>query len=206
MKDNNTPHQPLNFPALVKTQTADRGHVREAPVICLLITRLSTARLCEESNGWQRGQETDSEQGSIRVCFFLIWENLPAEAGRFCGRTRGSYPRAEPLLCRRLAGPDPSSHAQTWARTLMKESRGQVAPQSRGQKTEARSLSCPKGVSGQWHIVGAWCPETDVVLTGHIQNTHFLSRHICPTLPAPGEGEETGRTWKCYYPVRIRSR
>lgn len=55
-------------------------------------------------------------------------------------------------------------------------------------------------------MVGAWCQETDVVLTGHIQNTHFLSRHICPTLPAPGEGEETGRTWKCYYPVRSRSR
>lgn len=56
MKDNNTPHQPLNFPALVKTQTADRGHVCAAPVICLLITCLSTARLCEASGGWQRGQ------------------------------------------------------------------------------------------------------------------------------------------------------
>lgn len=56
MRDNNTPHQPLNFPALVKTQTADRGHVRAAPVICLLITCLSTARLREESDGWQRGQ------------------------------------------------------------------------------------------------------------------------------------------------------
>lgn len=60
---------------------------------------------------------------------------------------------------------------------------------------------------GVWTMAYGWgmvsrnrCPK------GHIQNTHFLSRHICPTLPAPGEGEETGRTWKYYYPVRSRSR
>lgn len=42
-----------------KIQTADRGHVRVAPVICLLITRLSTARLFEE-----RDDKTERDSGS----------------------------------------------------------------------------------------------------------------------------------------------
>lgn len=42
-----------------KIQTVDRGHVCVAPIICQLITRLSTARLCEERDD---KTEKDSEQ------------------------------------------------------------------------------------------------------------------------------------------------
>lgn len=49
-----------------KIQTADRGHVRAAPVICLLITRLSTARLCKERND---KTERDSGKAFPEFCF-----------------------------------------------------------------------------------------------------------------------------------------
>lgn len=51
-----------------KIQTVDRGHVRAAPVICQLITRLSTARLSEEGEGRREGG------GSGAFPVRLVWE------------------------------------------------------------------------------------------------------------------------------------
>lgn len=78
----------------------------------------------------------------------------------------------------------------------MKESRGQVAPQSRGQKTEARSLLCPKGVSGQWHMVGAWCQETDVLKATYRIPTSYLdtSARLCQLLGKVRRLVEPGNT------------
>ena len=83
MKDNNAPTNPeLSYDSLLpahtphthrKIQTADRGHVRAAPVICLLITRLSTARLCEERND---KTERDSGKAFPEFCF--------SSSGRAC--------------------------------------------------------------------------------------------------------------------------
>lgn len=58
-----------------KIQAADRGHVRVAPVICQLITRLSNSQAVRDDK-----TERDSEQRLSRVCFSLIWENQKLES------------------------------------------------------------------------------------------------------------------------------
>lgn len=104
MKDNTTTDQALNFPTLPPStreksrQLTEDTSIRAAPVICQLITLLNTAGLCEESDDKKRTGRQTLSPASSEFVFFLIWENLPAEVGRLCGRTGVSYPRAELLL------------------------------------------------------------------------------------------------------------
>lgn len=77
-----------------------------------------------------------------------------------------------------------------------------MAPQSRGQNTDARWLPCPKGVSGHWHMAGAWCQETDVVLKATCRiPTPYLdtSARLCQLLGKVrrlGWTISTSRSWQ----------
>jgi hypothetical protein len=150
MEDNKAPPA-LNFhmilfslhtPPHIHRQNPDRGHVHAAPVICQLITCLSTARRETKRRETRSSASPEfvflssgrtyklDQSGSV------LWNQGPLPKGRTALMTQSlplPFPEARPfpLTTRRRA-----SHAQTLGQDT-EGVQGQVDPQSWGQKTEA---------------------------------------------------------------------
>lgn len=123
------------------TQTVDRGHVRAAPVICQLITRLSTASLCKETIRLREGgpAQTPFLDFAFPSSSERIYVSRSRQVSRQC---QGLLPlcrtclmtQSQPvhLLGSRPLPGDPSPMPRHWPKSLGVESRNKVVTVLRG--------------------------------------------------------------------------